>query len=216
MMLWEVFSFFYEIFSLNLWFNEDQVLIDLSNEFNILKNLHESIDWVNADNSNNDFNAFIDSLGALREIKLLSKSEWVEMQNEIFPLIDSQISVFMEKWHLNLGVTIEEELVYRFEEVNDIILDVESLLLFETTNNMYNVSRLIQAIPDFNKNIGLIELEKLIPSNPEWENIDKNTFFVKLNAKTCLLEKLTEPSKEQYRQSIALNKTLLRKFSTKF
>lgn len=215
-MLWEVFSFFYEIFSLNLWFNEDQVLIDLSNEFNILKNLHESIDWVNADNSNNDFNAFIDSLGALREIKLLSKSEWVEMQNEIFPLIDSQISVFMEKWHLNLGVTIEEELVYRFEEVNDIILDVESLLLFETTNNMYNVSRLIQAIPDFNKNIGLIELEKLIPSNPEWENIDKNTFFVKLNAKTCLLEKLTEPSKEQYRQSIALNKTLLRKFSTKF
>lgn len=127
------------------------------------------------------------SLEGLKDIKLFSKEDWTEFDEAIIHLMEKNINKFYTNVSDDTKFYWENTLKLNYDLTEEIVHYNQSLLLWEHTNQIYNISNLLNNLPSFknkNSSIDVLQniIEKQIHDNKLSSNWKSKNFLIKLNS----------------------------------
>ncbi len=218
--LLSLLGFFWEILSLGFSSPEDQILSDFSSELGLIRDeyLNLKLDLVpieSLDSLNQDLNLGIEAV--LEESKkfqskvLIHSADFEEISSKNFEYFNDHLLIYFEENFKDL-FQIQQDVLNRITSSSLLVSStLEQLILADHTSSMYNLSRLIEALPQFKNNIVIEDLGKLISNSPNSGGVRSDNFFAKIKLRPLLYEfNLSSPSKEVFDNHREILKELLK------
>lgn len=217
----KLYSFFFFILEFFI-FNDTQKVNNIFEEIKQLSNEYKDLSIELAQineqmfDGNQGIEKFISSLDLFREFTLVNSKEWGLINKENFSYFEQNFNKELEDIFNTLIDKHKKIINHNFTALSIITDDLEKLILLENNVNLFNLSRIINALPLVESNPILEKLNPLIPQTDDWGSFNKDNFFIKFSQDVLLSQKTEIEFFKNYEKKVNITNELLKNTLKKY
>lgn len=201
-------------------FNENELnneIIDLNEEINIIRENYENM-VMNIENINiidldidQEIINITQTCENIKNIKIINKNDWI-LDNEEKSFFQNELNKIIKIEESNI-ISHISDIIDAFENTNNILLsNIETMILTDHSNNLFNIGRIMQSFPIFENNKIINDINDIIPK--DWIRVNKENIIPLVNERILCFEcdgfKKIESSEMLQKEIEVLKKTLFK------